>query len=156
MQTNQTFVAEPKLNHAMNLNNMSHASSSHFDDRLDDLANIVEMLIVKKGVYHMSIHFSSSQLVCWTYDNPYSYQIYSTEEVFSTGFMRFFSPLHPKIHTCIKNNMVAPIYQALKNLRKKVGVNELRNASIHMINGYIGLSFSCDDTRYINYKDLLL
>lgn len=124
----------------------------HFDSNLDKLMEIAHELIMRKGVFHINIHFSSSQLVCWTFDNPYSFQIYTADEVFSAGFMRLFAPLESRLHTCIGKDQVKAILQSLKWLRSKRDGSELRNASIHMINGYIGLGFSCDDTRYINFK----
>lgn len=129
--------------------------SQHFDDRLDELFEIAEKLIISKGVFHITLHFSSSQLTCLTYDNPYSYQVYHAEEVFSDHFMRLFAPLSSKLHTCIDRELVKPILGRLKTLRLKGDAGELRNASIHMINGFISLSFACDDTRYINYRDFL-
>lgn len=124
----------------------------HFDSHLDRLMEIVHALIMTKGVFHINIHFASSQLVCWTLDNPFSFQIYSADEIFTGNFMRLFAPLESKLHTCIGKDQVKAILQSLKWLRSKREGSELRNASIHMINGYIGLGFSCDDTRYINFK----
>ena len=129
--------------------------SSHFDHRLDDLINICKHLILNKGVFHLTIHFSSSQLVCWTFDNPYSFQIYTADEVFSEHFMRLFAPLDTHLHTCISRDQVGPVLETLKSLRQKQDSSELRNASIHMMNGYIALGFACDDTRYINIKNFI-
>lgn len=127
----------------------------HFDNRLDTLMNICAQLILRHGVFHISIHFSSSQLVCWTYDNPYSFQVYSAEEVFSEQFLRLFAPLDSHLHTCIPRDKVDSILQSLKSLRLKQTDNELRNAGIHMINGYITLAFACDDTRYISFRNFI-
>ena len=137
-------------------NNLIPAASDHFDDNLDRLLVIANNLMLNKGVFHLSIHFSSSELVCWTFDNPYSYQVYTAEEVFSANFMRQFLPIKSIIHTCINKNKIAPILQSLKTLRNGKNESELRNASIHLINGYIGLTFACDDTRYINFKDFIM
>ena len=131
------------------------SNSNHFDDRLDELLDIAEQLISSKGVFHLTLHFSSSQLKCLTYDNPYSYQVYTADEIFSERFMRLFAPLSSKLHTCIDRSQIRPILETLRNLRLSKEVSELRNASIHMINGYISLSFACDDTRYINHKDFM-
>lgn len=128
-------------------------TAGHFDGQLEDLIRICEKLILSKGVFHLTIHFSSSQLVCWTFDNPYSYQIYHAEEVFSEHFMRLFAPLDSHLHTCIPRERVRPILRTLKAMREKQQGSELRNASIHMMNGYIALSFDCDDTRYINFRN---
>jgi len=130
--------------------------SNHFDDRLDDLTEIVKRLLLDKGVFHIAMHFSSSQLVCWTLDNPYSFRVYTAEEVFADDFLSLFSPMSTKAHSCIEMSRVVPILESLKGLRENVGASELRNASMHMLNGYVGLTFACDDTRYISYKDFVL
>jgi len=137
-------------------NHTAQHASDHFDDNIDRLLVIAKDLMLNKGVFHISIHFSSSELVCWTFDNPYSYQVYTAEEVFSTNFMNLFLPVKSNIHTCINKNKILPILDSLKILRDRQNGSELRNASIHMINGYIGLTFACDDTRYINFKDFIM
>lgn len=129
--------------------------SNHFDDRLDELMEIVKQLMNCKGVYHLGIHFSSSQLVCLTYDNPYSYQVYTAEAVFADDFADQFVSCESQMYTLININEVESILEALKSLREcKVG-SELRNASVHAVNGMLGLTFACDDTRYIDYKNFL-
>jgi hypothetical protein len=60
------------------------------------------------------------------------------------------------MHTQINTNAVESILELLKSLRESKGGSELRNASVHTVNGMIGLTFACDDTRYINYKDFTL
>ena len=157
MQLNNSQQRQDRLQH--NLNPAAHLSqpaSIHFDDRLDQLIDIASQLILSKGVFHLTIHFSSSQLVCWTYDNPYSFQIYHADEVFADNFMRLFAPLDSHLHTCISRQHVGPILKSIKLLKQKKEGSELRNASIHMMNGYIALSFACDDTRYINFKNFIL
>ena len=125
----------------------------HFDESLDRIMEICNELILRKGVFNLSIHFSSSQLVCWTFDNPYSYQVYTAEEVFSGNFMRLSPPLDSNLYTCIARHQVNPVLQSIKFLRSKKSGSELRNASVNMMNGYIALSFACDDTRYINFHN---
>lgn len=130
--------------------------SNHFDDRLDDLMDIAKHLMSCKGVYHLGIHFSSSQLVCWTYDNPYNYQVYTAEAVFADDFSDQFASYESQVHTMVNINQVELILESLKSLRESKGGSELRNASVHAVNGMIGLTFACDDTRYINYEDFML
>ena len=148
----QTISRKSAANASINSSLCTSFKDHHFDSNLDRLMEIAHELIMKKGVFHINIHFASSQLVCWTLDNPFSFQIYTADEIFSSGFMRLFAPLESKLHTCIGKDQVKAILQSLKWLRGKREGSELRNASIHMINGYIGLGFSCDDTRYINFK----
>ncbi len=158
MQTNNIVFANKQTppHHTPKYFPKARAASNHFDDRLDELIDIARKLILNKGVFHLSIHFASSQLICWTFDNPYSYQIYHAEEIFSDDFMRHFVSLESKLHTCIKKDQVLPVLKTLKILREQSNNSELRNASINIMNGYIGLAFSCDDTRYIKLEDFHL
>ncbi len=129
--------------------------ANHFDSQPDRLGVIVRQLILNRGVFHLAIHFSGSQLVCWTFDNPYSYQIYHAEEIFSDNFMRLFAPLDSHLNTCIPRDQVESIIDKLIALRCRKHGSELRNASIHILNGLIALSFACDDTRYIDFRDFV-
>ena len=142
-----------------NINRFRHdeslKQSLHFDDRLDEVLNIVEELLLRKGFFHLVVHFSSSQISCCTFDNLYSFQLFTAEEVFSNVFMQHFVSTGSRIQTSIRRNQVRPLLDALKYLRNRKQNSELRNASLHLANGLIGLSFACDDTRYINFKDLL-
>lgn len=146
---NYVTANQPVMNEAFSQQLM------HFDDRLDELMAICHCLITSKGVFHINIHFSSSQLACWTYDNPYTFQIYNVEDIFAPHFMGLFAPLDSKLHTCIQREDIAPLLETLKNLRASRMGSELRSASIHMMNGYIGLTFACDDTRYIPFRELI-
>lgn len=128
----------------------------HFDHHLDQLMAIAHQLMLTKGVFHLQIHFAASQLICWTYDNPYNYQIYQAEQVFDKNFPQLFSALDSNLYTAIKKPQILPILQSLKFLRERAEGSELQNASLHIMNGLVGLTFACDDTRYINFKELLV
>lgn len=158
MQTNRQASSAPLALHSFGQTQWGPdqpESAGHFDSTLDTLVDICHRLILTRGVFHLGVHFASSQLVCWTFDNPYSYQVYTAEEVFSDGFMQLFAPLDSHLHTCIPRQQVKPILDKLVSLRHRQEGGELRNASIHMLNGYIALSFACDDTRYIGFKDFI-
>jgi len=157
MQINQAIIGQNTVVKTLSVHkNKAPYLSNHLDDRVDDLATIVKQLVLEKGVFHLAVHFSSSQLVCWTLDNPYSFRVYTADDVFAENFTTLFSPMKTKTHNCIDKYLILPILNSLKELRKNASGSELRNASIHMMNGYIGLSFACDDTRYINYKDFVM
>jgi len=157
MQMNHAVVGEfiTNVNSAVNVSKRTYLSN-HFDDRLDDLMVIAKQLLLEKGVFHIVVHFASSQLVCWTLDNPYSFRVYTAEEVFADEYLNLFLPMKSKIQSCVDKSRVIPILESLKGLRENSGGSELRNASIHLLNGYVGLTFACDDTRYINHEDFVM
>ena len=156
MQINQLESAEHASTAQAQLQNNIDTSSSHFDERMDELLNIAEQLVLSKGVFHLTLHFASSQLKCCTFDNPYSFQLYTADQVFADDFMRHFAPLESRLPSRIERDQVRPILNSLRWLRAKKQGSELRNACMHMINGYIGLGFAYDDTRYINFRELIL
>ncbi len=126
---------------------------SIFDSRMDEMLTIVEELLCKRGVFHIRIHFSSNQLTCWTYENPYSYEVYVGDEIFDPSFMDNFTVSKSSLPPKITVDSIKPILEEFRGLRFLDETIYLRNASINRINGMISLSFSCDGTHYIDHED---
>lgn len=126
---------------------------SVFDQRIDELMRVVEGLLTMHGVFHAKIHFSSTQLTCWFYHDPYRYRVFVGEEIFSPGFLEQFSPAVYAEKPLIEAAAVAHILEEFKRLRSTDETVYLRNASINLINGLIGMTFSCDGSHYIPYEE---
>ena len=60
---------------------------SLFDEHIDHIMHVMHELLTRKGVFHVKAHFSSSQLTCWFYDNPFSYRVYVREQVTDPDFL---------------------------------------------------------------------
>jgi len=126
---------------------------SVFDQRIDDLMQVVENFLTMRGVFHAKIHFSSTQLTCWFYNDPYRYRVFVGEEIFAPGFLEQFAPAVCAEKPLINASEVAPILKQFKRLRNTDETVYLRNASINLINGVIGMTFSCDGSHYIPYEE---
>ncbi|GMT49101.1 MAG: hypothetical protein IEMM0008_0640 [bacterium] len=126
---------------------------SIFDQKMDEILTIVEELLCKRGVFHIRIHFSSNQLTCWTYENPYSYEVYVGDEIFEPSFMDNFTVSKSSLPPKIIADSIKPILEEFRGLRFLDETIYLRSASINRINGIISLSFSCDGTHYIDHED---
>lgn len=126
---------------------------SVFDQRIDELMQVVENFLTMRGVFHAKIHFSSTQLTCWFYHDPYRYRVFVGEEIFAAGFMEQFAPAVCAEKPLIGAREVAPILEQFKRLRSTDETVYLRNASINLINGIIGMTFSCDGSHYIPYEE---
>ena len=124
---------------------------SLFDHRVDELLARVHHLLTMRGVFHAKIHFSSNQLTCWLYSDPYRYRVFVGEEIFSPGFVGRFDQVVSIEKPLIPMSAVARILAEFKRLRFKDENVYLRNASINLINGLVGMSFSCDGSHYIEY-----
>jgi hypothetical protein len=126
---------------------------SLFDVNLDTLHNIVKELLKKKGVFHAKLHYSSNQLTLWFCDDAYRYRVYVIDEVLSPGFLdqiRDQSVAHLK--PLLFKDDVDMILSEFKRLRLSDKTLYMRNGSINLINGMIGMTFSCDGAHYIDYK----
>lgn len=126
---------------------------SVFDQRIDDLMNVVESFLTMRGAFHAKIHFSSTQLTCWFYHDPYRYRVFVGEEIFQPGFLDQFAPAVYAEKPLIDSQAVRPVLEEFKRLRSTDETVYLRNASINLINGIIGMTFSCDGSHYIPYDE---
>jgi hypothetical protein len=125
---------------------------SLFDTVTDRLHEIVCTLLTRKGVFHMKIHYSSSQLTCWFARDPFCYEKFVREEVLEDGFLdRFPDTDHAGRTPVIDAHEIERILKEFKRLRLTDETIYLRNAAVNLINGMINMSFSCDGTHYIDH-----
>lgn len=128
-------------------------TTSLFDQSLDSVHQIARDLLVHKGVFHVKIHYASSQLTCWFAHEPFCYEKFVREEVLAAGFLeRFPDADHAGRVTLIDAQGIDRIFGEFKRLRLWDETIYLRNAAINLINGMINMSFSCDGTHYIDHK----
>ena len=122
------------------------------DTSIDRLHEIVSALFLSKGVFHMKIHYSSSQLTCWFARDPFCYEKFVREEVFEDGFLdRLPDADHAGRTSVLEAHDIQRILAEFKRLRLTDETIYLRNAAINLINGMINMSFSCDGTHYIDH-----
>lgn len=127
---------------------------SLFDENIDRLHRIIHALSTTKGAYHVKAHYSSSQLTCWFYDDPYNYKVYVKDEVFEPGFLDSFPSLsYEGRQPRIEPHSLDQILSEFKRLRLSDDQIYLRSASINRINGMIGMNFSCDGSHYIDHHE---
>lgn len=128
--------------------------ASLFDEHLDQLHRLVYALLTRKGVFHAKLHYSSSQLTCWFYDDPYNYKIYVKEEIFEPDFIDSFPSLsYEGRKPLIDRNRIDQIMGEFKRLRLSDEQIYLRSASLNRINGMVGMNFSCDGSHYIEHEE---
>lgn len=127
---------------------------SLFDKNIDELHQTIHKLLTEKGVFHIKAHYSSSQLTCWFYDDPFNYKVYVKEEVFDPGFIDSFPKLsYEGRRPLIDIQDLFLILDEFKRLRLSDQQIYLRAASINRINGMIGMNFSCDGSHYIDHDE---
>lgn len=128
--------------------------SSLFDEHLDKLHRIIYAMTTVKGAYHVKAHYSSSQLTCWFYDDPYNYRVYVKEEVLAPDFLDSFPSLsYEGRQPRIEQHQIGMILDEFKRLRLSDEQVYLRSASLNRLNGMISMNFSCDGSHYIEHDE---
>jgi len=128
---------------------------SQMDTKLEDVMTILEELMLEHGVYHCQIHYSSSRVTIWHVDDPYTYRILTMDELSDTEVCL----AYPK-RLYFERNIVPKddIYNTFKQFSALRFADEtvyLRSGSLNLVNGFVGLNFSCDGTHYLIYDDFL-
>ncbi len=130
-------------------------SDNEFDHDMHKVLLKVENLILHYGVFHVMIHFSRGQIVLWKKDDPFNYLVATREEFLQSDFCRQFEPQpYPKTAKV----QVEDIYKILSQFRKLRTADEvvyLRTGSLNVMNGSVGLNFSCDGSHYLDSQEFL-
>ncbi|MEE9327029.1 MAG: PDC sensor domain-containing protein [Cocleimonas sp.] len=128
---------------------------SLMDPKLDDVMTILEELMLEHGVYHCQIHYSSSRVTIWHVDDPYTYRILTMDELSDSEICLAY-PKHPYFErNTVPSEDIIKIFKQFSALRFADETIYLRSGSLNLVNGFIGLNFSCDGTHYLIHDDFL-
>jgi hypothetical protein len=128
---------------------------SLMDQHMDNVLSVHEALMLDQGVYHFQIHFSSSRSTIWHMDDPYVYRILTMDELSDPNICLAY-PRRPYFERAIVPPAdVGKILRQFKALRFADETIYLRSASLNIVNGKIGLNFSCDGSHYLNHDEFL-
>jgi len=130
-------------------------TESAMDAQIDDILSLIEELILAKGVFHAKLHFSSSRATLWMVDNPYSYQIINMDELSDPDICLAFKHQEYFDKAIVDPKKIPLIFQQFKALRFADETIYLRAASLNVVNGMVGLNFSCDGSHYMHYDEFL-
>jgi len=128
---------------------------SLMDKQLDNVLALQKELMLQHGVYHCQIHFSSSRSTIWHVDDPFSYRILTIDELSDPDTCLAY-PKKPYFERAIvPKDAIMKIFAQFKVLRTADNTIYLRSGSLNLVNGFIGLNFSCDGSHYLIYDDFL-
>ena len=136
------FLQERKLN--------------EFDQHLDEVLARVADLICNYGVFHAKVHFSSGQVTLWLVDDPLRYRVHVKDEFLRLNNYHAYPLKAYTAEAVICADRIMPIFEKFKQLRLKDPQIYLRSGSLNVVNGIVGLNFSCDGSHYINYDEFLM
>ncbi|MCF6190838.1 MAG: PDC sensor domain-containing protein [Cocleimonas sp.] len=128
---------------------------SQMDTKLEDVMTILEELMLEHGVYHCQIHYSSSRVTIWHVDDPYTYRILTMDELSDTEICLAY-PKRPYFdRNIVPKKNICNVFKQFSALRFADETIYLRSGSLNLVNGFVGLNFSCDGTHYLTYDDFL-
>lgn len=128
---------------------------SAMDEKIDDVMLLVNELFAVHGVFHAKLHFSSSRATVWLVDNPYDYQILNIDELTNASLCLAFPRRDYFDKAIVPENKIDEVFQQFKKLRFADETIYLRSASLNVVNGKVGLNFSCDGSHYVPYDEFL-
>jgi len=129
---------------------------SPMDRNIEQAASILEELLTQRGVFQCQIHFSSSQAMIWTVDDPFRYRMLDHEALSDPDICLVFPPRPYPLDAAIPQSDIRRILNVMRSLRLVDPNIYLRMASINLFNGMITLTFSCDGSHYMSYVEFLM
>lgn len=130
-------------------------AESQMDTKLNDVMSILEELMLENGIHHCQIHYSSSRVTIWHIDDPYTYRILTMDELSNSEICLAY-PKRPYFkRNIVSREDIMKVFKQFSSLRFTDDTVYLRSGSLNLVNGFIGLNFSCDGTHYLTYDDFL-
>lgn len=128
---------------------------SDFDRYMDAVLARTEHLICNHGVFHAKIHFSSSRVTLWLLDDPLRYRVHVSEEFLAPKFCLRFPEQPYTNQATVPREEVGRVLGELRYLRTLDNNIYLRSGSLNVVNGLVGINFSCDGSHYLDYRKFL-
>ncbi len=148
----QQFKGDPAIRGTLFL---QERAISAMDKVLDQVIDIITDLMQHHGIFHSKIHFSSSRVSFWSVNDPFDYQIHEVDEITEPDVCLAYP--HQALHerARISEDDIARVLQMFRKLRNADDTIYLRSSSFNLINGMVGLTFSCDGSHYLHYSEFL-
>lgn len=128
---------------------------SEMDRSMPEVIAIMDELLGERGVFHAKLHFSSSRATLWLTDDPYRYRVHVLKEIVDPAVC-FAYPLRPYSDMAVVDRgNIGAVFERFAQLRSLDETFYLRSGSLNLINGMVGLTFSCDGTYYLPANDFL-
>jgi hypothetical protein len=146
------FRGDPSVRGTVFMQTRSH---SVFDEHFDAAIEQIGRLMREHGVFHSKIHFSSGRCSFWLYDDPYGYRLHGVEEIVDPELCLAY-PVRP--YPANARTPAADIIRVLEGFKALRFADEtiyLRSGSLNVMNGMVGLTFSCDGSHYMSVEEFL-
>ena len=130
-------------------------AESLMDKHLDEVIPIMSELITEHGVFHGKFHFSSSRTTIWLVDDPFNYRILNFDEIIDPDICLAYPRREYHEKAIVPADKVISVFELFRSLRFADENVYLRAGSLNVINGMVGLNFSCDGSHYMRFDEFL-
>ncbi|MBC8508868.1 MAG: hypothetical protein H8D34_28770 [Chloroflexi bacterium] len=134
---------------------LQQRTESVLDQHINNVIAVLNELIVERDIFHVDIHFSSNRAMIWTEKDRYRYHILGLEDLMDTDVCLAYERASYPHDAEIPADKIITLLNAFKDLRFADETIYLRIASINIFNGLVGLTFSCDGSHYMHYREFL-
>jgi len=134
---------------------MQERIASLLDHHHDEVNATLTSLMIKRGIFHVLLHFSSARAIIWLLDDPYRYQLLNPEELTNPDTVLLFPKHSYSEQAVVPAEDIPIIVERFKKLRNADENIYLRSGSLNVINGIVGLTFSCDGSHYMSADEFL-
>lgn len=129
--------------------------TSPLDERIDVVLDLLAELIAVNGVFHTKLHFSSSRATLWSMDDPYRFRIHGIDELSNPDLCLAYPRRDYPAEADIPADAVSGILHSFRELRYMDETLYLRSGMLNIFNGMVGLTFSCDGSHYMPWREFL-
>ncbi|MDH5573339.1 MAG: PDC sensor domain-containing protein [Gammaproteobacteria bacterium] len=134
---------------------MQERVQSAMDQRLDEVMDNIIHMMQHHGIFHCKIHFSSSRASFWSMNDPFTYNIHMVDELVDPDRCLAYPEQPLPKRSQMTEDEIAMTLNLFKLLRHADETVYLRSSSLNLINGMVGLTFSCDGSHYIPFQEFL-
>lgn len=128
---------------------------SEMDRNIDSVLASVDLLMREHGIFHAKLHFSSNRATLWPASDPMRYRVHMVDEILSQNISLAYPESAYTEEACVAPDLIRPILEKLKELRRVDENMYLRAGSLNVVNGLVGLNFSCDGSHYLRAEEFL-
>jgi hypothetical protein len=130
-------------------------SNSYLDIHIDHVHELIQQLLRNYGVFHVKMHYSSSRVTLWLYEKPHHYLLHDVKDILDGSVFSYYQEYPYPADASVSAQQLDTVLIQFRELRFADENMYLRSASINIINGIVGLNFSCDGSHYIPASEFI-
>jgi len=106
-------------------------------------------------VFHLKLHYASSRATIWTYDDPYNYRLHVLDEIINPNICLLYPKKPYPREAKVSQEQVKQVLNNFHYMRFMDENLYLKTGSLNIMNGTVGISFSCDGNHYLSVAQFL-